>query len=383
MPMHRCFYYTIIFLLFISAKPNKEKKFSWQEFEKSFVFIPKDSIPLFKGRLTLVDSFYINKFEVTNKVYNFFLDLIKKDNYVLYEQLLPDTNIFYYDKTARGGLNGVYSAYYFKHIYYTNHPVIGITHSQADLFCREITRLYDQFPKKKFKKIVFKLPSEEQWRLAAYSPAHSHLERKRREYDDQKRLPWVTPVTTKKFVYDLNSFELCLDRSGKLAANFSIPDIFSPATLSKKYVKVGNLPSYKYIQEPSFEEYCIKHFNDTNKYACYSSLRVDRTNPLSLDIRFNYQPSDIPISVCYYKPSNRGLYDLGGNVAEFIADYGYTKGGSFDDLPLFCKIHVSKKYDKTIRKDVHIVNGDSSMIISTQEYRSVNTGFRIAMEFLK
>ncbi len=107
--------------------------------------------------------------ETTNEQYTLFLlDLIKKKDYQAFEvcksgktdwrQLLPDS------------LSAVSDAVLFKfgHPDDGNMPVQQISYEAAVLYCNWLTTSYNAVTeKKKFSKVIFRLPSEEEWMVAA------------------------------------------------------------------------------------------------------------------------------------------------------------------------------------------------------------------------
>lgn len=53
----------------------------------------------------------------------------------------------------------------------------------------------------------------------------------------------------------------------------------------------------------------------------------------------------ITVPVYAYWPNGFGLYNMCGNVAEWLAEPGKTKGGSWNDRPYYCRIDVPGKHD--------------------------------------
>ncbi|MEO6304189.1 MAG: SUMF1/EgtB/PvdO family nonheme iron enzyme, partial [Bacteroidia bacterium] len=63
--------------------------------------------------------------------------------------------------------NEPYVHYYHSHPAYYNYPVVNISYEGAKFFCEWLTVQYNAAPKRKFKKVSFRLPSEEEWIIAA------------------------------------------------------------------------------------------------------------------------------------------------------------------------------------------------------------------------
>jgi formylglycine-generating enzyme required for sulfatase activity len=60
-----------------------------------------------------------------------------------------------------------YAEYYHKHPAYKDYPVVNISHDAAILFCEWLTNDYNASPDRKFKKVKFRLPTEQEWITAA------------------------------------------------------------------------------------------------------------------------------------------------------------------------------------------------------------------------
>jgi formylglycine-generating enzyme required for sulfatase activity len=63
--------------------------------------------------------------------------------------------------------NDVYTSYYHSHPAYRHYPVVNISYEGAQLFCEWLTEKYNSSSSRKFNKVVFQLPTEEQWEKAA------------------------------------------------------------------------------------------------------------------------------------------------------------------------------------------------------------------------
>jgi formylglycine-generating enzyme required for sulfatase activity len=57
--------------------------------------------------------------------------------------------------------------YYHSHEAYENYPVVNISYKGAILFCEWLTNQYNENTKRKFNKVIFRLPSKEEWIIAA------------------------------------------------------------------------------------------------------------------------------------------------------------------------------------------------------------------------
>lgn len=146
---------------------------------KDFVYFSEEET---KG-----DAFYIHKYEVSNKEYKLFLDHIKKHK--------PNEASSFHPIPAEKNLclKEPFFPSYLTHPAYSEYPVVGVSHAQALAFCDWRTEIYHKNPKRKFKKIVFDLPTKVQWNIAANSGT------------EPQAFPWEgTEVKNKKGAWKAN-----------------------------------------------------------------------------------------------------------------------------------------------------------------------------------
>jgi formylglycine-generating enzyme required for sulfatase activity len=110
------------------------------------------------------DKLYACKYEVTNFLYRNFendLKLNKRTNDL--KTACVDTLNWRDNKCY----NEPFVEYYYRHLAYDNYPVVNISYDAANLFCKWLTEKYNANPKRKFKKVIFRLPNEKEWEFAA------------------------------------------------------------------------------------------------------------------------------------------------------------------------------------------------------------------------
>ena len=303
----------------VSMRPYAEEyKFPLRKFEQSFVLLPSaafsygrdeadfskgstngymlsnsyDTLSRIPSRKTLqVDSYYISKKEVTNWEYQEFLGDLKSQDPAMYQQMLPDTTIF---DTAPYSYGQPMLNTYHRHPAYGNCPVVGISYEQATQYCKWLTKRYTKEQKRKFKKVVFKLPSLAQWTLAAMAD---------KAFSTFPKVAWAMQ-----------------DDKGAWKANFRV-----------------------------VQQYDIGKDIDSAKGGGATVLNVNRG--------VHIEP------VGSYEPSAIGLYDMAGNVEEFVSEKGISKGGSWDDTGYYLQTFVEELYDTT-------------------NSASYERGFRIVMELV-
>jgi formylglycine-generating enzyme required for sulfatase activity len=110
------------------------------------------------------DQLYASKYEVSNKLYRAFLSSEKQSNNTGSLAIAQIDTLKWRDKLS---YNEPYVHYYHAHPAYDNYPVVNISHEGALLFCAWLTDQYNSDPKRKFKKVLFRLPTEQEWITAA------------------------------------------------------------------------------------------------------------------------------------------------------------------------------------------------------------------------
>ena len=125
-------------------------KFNIKEIDKSVVKITSD--------------LYASKTEVTNYEYAKFLSSLKenKDDKALAQARIDSMNWKLVTSTYEPYANN-----YHTHDAYLKYPVVNISYAAAELYCKWLTEEYNKTPSRKFQKVVFRLPSEMEWVMAA------------------------------------------------------------------------------------------------------------------------------------------------------------------------------------------------------------------------
>lgn len=166
-----------IFFLFIFINIAVYGQFSIKEIDKSLAKIsPK---------------LYASKYEVSNALYRIFLTSLKEQNQ---PEKLSIARIDTTQWISSLSYNDPLAEYYHLHKAYDNYPVVNISHAAAVLFCEWLTIEYNSDPKRKFKKVTFRLPTEMEWENAA------------RGGDSNAVYPWKgTGLVNSKGLYLCNS----------------------------------------------------------------------------------------------------------------------------------------------------------------------------------
>jgi formylglycine-generating enzyme required for sulfatase activity len=296
----------IFMLSFSGRKGDLYRKFDLKRFEKALAYIPKGSFnygasdqdapadpfsETVRSRTVTVDAFYMSTHEVSNGEYLLFVLDLKEHDTALYRSMLPDTLVW----REKLSYNEPYVEYYFRHPAYRNYPVVGVTHEQAEQYCKWLTGRYGREEKRKFKTAVFRLPSTEQWTYAATGGIQL------------SPFPWGGPYMQNK--------------KGEWLANFSI--------ISQNSIGRVTLPVKNVFGNIEDREILI---------AGSAGSRPGIPGKLN-------DAADITVPVLSYYPNDWGLYNMAGNVEEYVAQKGITKGGSWKDTGYYLQNQVEEKHD--------------------------------------
>ncbi|NVO02775.1 MAG: SUMF1/EgtB/PvdO family nonheme iron enzyme [Bacteroidetes bacterium] len=133
----------------------------------SFITEKNESLTLKDIEASVVkinDKLFAGKYEVSNSLYAEFLHNLKVKNQTeLYSIALIDS-LNWRDKLA---YNEPLVEFYFRHQAYKNYPLVNVSYEGANLFCQWLTEEYNSNPKRKYKKVLFRLPTQLEWENAA------------------------------------------------------------------------------------------------------------------------------------------------------------------------------------------------------------------------
>jgi formylglycine-generating enzyme required for sulfatase activity len=215
--------------------------------------------------------------EVTNELYNCFLAALKTKDAALAKSYSPNSALW---EKEVGYAN--YNAYDW-HKDYAQHPVVNIPQEAAIAFCSWLTEKYHSFPKRKYQKLEFRLPSEKEWMDGASGQVRAIAE----------IAPSAGNLQNSKgcFLINFNPFE------------------------EKYRIAVGSdLSAFNYPND----DYTISRSIDGFIYS--NSVKI-------------------------FYPNKYGFYNLCGNVAEMVAEPGISKGGSWKSTVTALAIDAQETYD--------------------------------------
>jgi len=293
-----------------------------------------------------VNSFFMDEAEVTNSEYSLYVDYIKsvfppsKNIYKhIYTSVLPDTLSWGNTLTKNGSLHEEY----FRNPAYADYPVVGVSWLQANEYCKWRTNLVN------LKKLIDHGYIENIIENDSVSSlfdtelflSNSNLLfngdstiykkgvpvrdlRKRRE-NKKKRTGFKGRKITKNDGVLLQPFRLPTEAEWEYAAKFS----------SQKNNYNINRGRKKYSWKGIYSQ------SSKNKIKGDQLANFKHGKGNYIGIGWNYDDAIITNKVKSYRPNDFGLYDMAGNVAEWVADvyrpvvdneasdFGYFRGNIF------------------------------------------------------
>ncbi len=277
-----------------------------------------------------VRSFFLDETEVTNSEYLFYLEWTKKvfpksnDNYEhIYDAAVPDTLVW----RDVLGFNELLTENYLRHPSYANYPVVGVNWVQANQYCKwRGDRVNEKaLMDKGVLKNLFALDSVEVEGANHFS-TKSYLANPYNMFDGdstiyKKGLPQIKKRKKGAAKPAKGSFT---GRHVKISDGILSPGFRLPTEAEWEYAAKALVENREYNNIRG-----RKKFAWNGKYARRADRRY-RGDQLA-----NYKQgkgdysgvagwssdgADITIAVKSYKPNAFGLYDMSGNVAEWVAD---------------------------------------------------------------
>jgi sulfatase modifying factor 1 len=258
--------------------------------ESWFAYIPSQSIDIEENKILSMKGFLMMRFETPNMLYRLFIEDLKATGKIKEaEAAFPDTNIWFSGMAP-------YKQYYFQHPAYNKYPVLGISKEKINMFCNWLNEKIKTVMPKSWdgKKVSFRLPTENEWMVAALGG------NSRSEY------AWDGNVLQKVW-YNTKAQDHKLQ--GRYMANFcQIDDAQITRDANGDMMVVEN-------------------------------VRKQVAGSLMDEVSFT-------APVLHYWPNNYGLYNMCGNVREFVQENGFTKGGSWMDPGADLRIRSRNTFKK-------------------------------------
>ncbi len=214
-----------------------------------------------------VGTLYFASTEVSNVQYRDYTEWIRENRPDELEAVLPDTTGW----RKHLAFGDPFMLYYFRHPAYNDYPVVNVSHAQAKAYMNWLTEQYNQSPDRKYKQVIFRLPSEAEWVMACRG-GHSD--------------------------YVLTNAGRFSDDRGRIRANFKV---ISQSQVISVHDSIQVKPVPDYVDNLLIHSKSYSYDNGMILTPCES----------------------------YWKNSY-GIWNMMGNAAEFVAEEGFTKGGSWN-----------------------------------------------------
>ncbi|NCA20749.1 MAG: hypothetical protein EBS86_06380 [Crocinitomicaceae bacterium] len=121
-----------------------------------------------KNMLPINEKVFVAKYETSNEEYKKFLaNLQRSKKTELYKLAVFDTMAWVTKYKEKGG--ELWMKNYHNHIAYNKYPAVTIPYEGAKAYCEWLTQQYNSQRKRKFTQVLFRLPTEQEWKLAAGS----------------------------------------------------------------------------------------------------------------------------------------------------------------------------------------------------------------------
>lgn len=353
-------------------------------FTRGLTIEGRDSLSFAGPQRYTVNSFFIQKYEVTNEQYSKFawlpentikdvaIESEKGPSWVTTTSVAFDINRW--EKEYPYSYSDLLTKNYFSDPSFSNYPVVAVTYYYAEKYCDWLSKTYnDSLLHSTNYSVRFRLPNEAEWEYAALALIGPSRKSKRREYEyDRRMFPWPGPY-------------------------------FAPSPKNDHFlVNIFRGNSSRSKTNSSYGSAITINQNTELNYNCNGGRLIDAsTGGVIVDFASDGALYTAPVNS--YAPNDYGLYQMAGNVAEWtstnymvdIEGYisnllGYGDGAGLDletwHLAELQPTFLFDKYD-----DYKIVKGGSwadppyymsagARRICHPDSCSVTIGFRPVME---
>jgi gliding motility-associated lipoprotein GldJ len=273
-----------------------------------------------------VRSFFMDETEVTNSEYFLYVQYMKdvfsptEEKYKhIYNSVLPDTLVW---RKSLGNTD-ILTQNYFRHPAYADYPVVGVTWLQANEYCKWRTNVVNlkKLIDKGFIKNIFE------------SDSTRNFFDTDRFLSDSDRLFEGDTTIYKRGVKSRNLRKKGEPKPGK--NSFQGRKITQADGILQQKFRLPTEAEWEFAAKAILENREYNIFRGRKKYAWDGKYTRSKEKRYRGDQLANFKQgqgdysglpgwssdgSDIPIRIKSYPPNAFGLYDMSGNVAEWVAD---------------------------------------------------------------
>ena len=284
----------VLLLVYLTAQSQttRDKSTIWEK-----VYPPHNGVHMH-------DSIFMDESEIANIHWLEYLFYVKKDSsHEFYLSQLPDTSVWEF-RLAPEDSTGHFADHYLRYPGFRYFPVVGVNYEQVVNYCRwrsaAVNLVIGKDERHKIRKkfdhydvsVEYRLPTKEEWELAACGGL------------DREKFPYgvVRPVDNKRRSFKLRKNKDCMKCLDSLQITYTPNDVIHKVefnVVDDYYLKLDKMIS------------CTRFGNSGGDF---------------------WKEVDLMPCFIYRNPPNNGhLYNIIGNVSEFVAEKGIVKGGSYKD----------------------------------------------------
>ncbi len=320
-----------------------------------------------------VRSFYMDETEVTNHEYRFYLeyqadvypksDALYKD---IYQSFVPDTLVW----RDVLGFNELLTENYFRHPSYDNYPVVGVSWVQASRYCKWRTDRVNE--KILFKEGVIKdLYAEDSLRPKGQNSFNTdtYLENPYMLFEGDS----TVYDTGKNSRGNKNSNGQISISDGLLTAKFRLPTESEWEYAAKANIGNREFNTIRGRKKYAWDSKYTRNSSKNERGDQLANFKLSKGDYSGL-AGWSNDNADISNAVGSYEPNSYGLYDMSGNVSEWVADvYRPIIDNDANDFNYFRGNIFAKKY----------INFEGKVVIvddNSVEYDTLDNGNLIPKE---
>lgn len=257
-------------------------------------------------RQVTVSSFYLDETEITNfhwGEYIYWIDRVFGADYPqVYVKALPDT-LVWRDKLA---YNEPYVDYYFRHPAYRDYPVVGVTWIQATDFCAWRTDRVNEIIliREGILKHYINQVNEDNFNTDAYLLG---------QYESGKNIEGIPDYHPNRDF-----------RNVRMEDGILLPKYRLPTEAEWEYAAyglIGNAVGERIIQRRqwAWNGHAVRNPEEKFIGMMMANFKRGRGDNMGVAGRLN-DNADVTAPVYSYWPNDYGLYNMGGNVSEWVMD---------------------------------------------------------------